>query len=182
MDFIKIIHTGGKKMKFNKIMVLVLLLFASQAYAGLKVSLLGGANFQKHVNSSEDAKTGYLIGALGEVPTGYFGFETGLLYNQFFKTNNTSYNFKFYQIPLLLRYHFLRFFSLGAGAYIANTEVSFSKNDLGLQGSARFTFPLGIITSFMMELRYLDSFNYNSSSANLRLRDTQFFAGLKFGF
>jgi hypothetical protein len=108
---------------------------------------------------------------------------------------------RYLMIPLLLRWGLLETFTIGAGGYYASalgdlslsqgsisvdipySNLSLSKSDFGLVGSARLKLPLAPTLSILADGRYLLGLSdvNEISSQSFKWRDMQFLLGLAFG-
>lgn len=112
-----------------------------------------------------------------------------------------------FQIPVMIRFHFLPFLSIAAGGYYAHsmgdihtegksfnipvTQDStydsqfLSQNEFGVLGSARFEFSILPTLNLLVDARYLrelKNLNMASTTRAVKFHGTQILVGASFGF
>jgi len=195
-------------------------LFIAQSAFALRLSVVGAGTFSKLKNDPEtassngtdfktvsgDSSLGLGGGALfGMWLSHSFELETGLLYisriigsktTAVISGTDVTINYKTttrgWQVPLLLRYHFGSYLSLGGGGYytmgsgkvksemttealgISTTtsqeetyeDADFKKKDMGVLASVALRIPLNPATAFLVDGRYLMGLNDVNADPN----------------
>jgi hypothetical protein len=184
---------------------------AATSHALVGVSLVGGATSTTPqmttatgAKVTTKAKTGLLGGALLDLGlSGMTSFETGALYNiSRFSGNTNGVDFTLsvpsVNVPVLIRFHPLPLLSFGLGGYysyrtgnvkvesisVPNVSIAnnTSKSDYGAVGSVRLHLPVGALTTFIVDGRYLYGIpDLDKTGAKFKTRQIQAFAGLRFG-
>ena len=176
--------------------------------ADASVTLYGAVDQFKPQVSGYGAAMKSEIGYGGGVELGYnfsrrFEFDFGALY--LLRRFQDSYNSATFgvlrsptvQLSLLMRFWPTRYFSLGGGGYygiLGALQVESSgrpavygfgnvKNDLGLIGSASFSFRIGRNSSLVLDGRYLAGMSnfVDSQTVKFLNRETQLLVGVRFG-
>jgi hypothetical protein len=182
-------------------------LFPLTALAAPTYSLVGLGDFSSPTGAGNtDTKIGYGGGLLVDLPMNYWwSLEVGGLYVQRktdFTDSSATGESDGIEIPVLLRYHFNRYFSLGAGGYynhaVGNytltsdttgasssssySDSSLSNYDFGLAAGAAIHVPLTSRIDFMADGRYTYGLtNVDETSGNsLKYRDIQVLLGFTF--
>jgi hypothetical protein len=152
--------------------------------SALKDSSSGGGS----VAIGDNARRGYGGGALlGFWLIPGIEFETGGLYltRKYDSSGDIQHAV---QVPLLLRLHLLRDFSVGAGGYGAlamrsDSSSGLKKQDYGALASVALRFPIALGTAIILDGRYalgLANVNNSSSAGKETFRDIQALAGIQF--
>ncbi len=174
---------------------------------------VGLSKFSENTSTKYKAKLGFGGGAyVGVMLHPMFEIDFGALYMQrkfqYDATNGTVVNkFNSLQFPVIARLNFMNMLSIGAGGYYAmamgdigveatptggGTTTSttmtyansgYAKSDYGLVGSVALYFPVGPMTRFILDGRYLlglKDVNKNPAVTD-KWRDLQVLAGLAFG-
>ncbi len=193
------------------VVVLVLSgLSAPTSHALVGLSVVGGATHTTPMVKTASGqglathpRLDFLGGALVDFGlTGTISVEGGLLYVRNKYSSSASgllYTLTIpnLQVPIFFRYHPIRFVSLGVGGYyskktgtvkvetsIAGADIDTSniKDDYGFGGSVRLHIPMGVLSTFIVDARYLQGFkDHESGPAEYKNRQLQAFAGLRFG-
>lgn len=178
------------------------------AWAGVGITLVGGVNQSKRVDTDltgatteGSAQSEINYGALVEMPLAPFvGFETGGIYmTRKFDLAGKTWKYPYLQIPMLVKFNALPWITLGAGPYLAfgmGTPTDGVNNyeygtgdlrsmDFGLEGAAGLQFGLVPGAKFILEGRYLMGLqNIDSTpegASSQKWRDLQFLAGVRIG-
>jgi len=176
---------------------------------GAVVSLVGDADFSNNTGNSKTVgpQTGYGGGVLIGFPLAMrLGLETGLLYfnrNWSDTTSGTnSISSQVFEVPVILKIHLFRFFSIGAGGYYASNSGNLSESgstnnssltysayginpyDYGLLGNVSIHVPLTPGVLFRVDGNYQSGLVNVSSNTNnnFQYRDMSVLAGFTFYF
>jgi|GEM_PF-2900414 len=193
--------------------VLIFSLVLSLPAKALDLSVVGGLGFTKPSGDISgtpivfSSNTAFGVGGLlGFTANWLLTFETGLLYmpRKFAQPSFSDVTLTTLQFPLILRFQFVPFFSVGVGGYFAqgignvsttatgsstSTDVDYatfnlSKSDIGLIGSAALYLPVLPTMSLLADFRYLLGLKNISlaSTTTIRLREFQILFGLRLSY
>jgi hypothetical protein len=171
------------------------LLSGASAQAQTNLSLVADGNFAQDVDSgggtSGDRALGIGGGLLLETRSSpNFGIEVGGLYHaRKFGTGNVNYTLNAVQVPLLFRLYLSNYISLGLGGFFeygvgdAYAGNNVNKTNYGAMGSLGIYIPVGATTKFIIDGRYGYGLkDISDGPFNIKTRDIQILAGLRFGF
>lgn len=178
-----------KKLLAPVALALALFAGASSAQAQTNFSLVGVGNLASFSNgsTSSDRTLGVGGGALLEFQSSpSFGLEFGVLYNPRVQGDVVKYTANTVQVPVALRFHLSNYVSLGVGGYYASylqNRSYGSDSDYGALGSLGIYMPIGAMTKFIIDGRYIYGLkDQNPGFGETKSRDIQILAGLRFGF
>ena len=144
---------------------------AGQAQStGVKFGIKGGVQFtnfagKSYFNESFDAKTGFYIGGLVDIPvSGNFHVQPELLYSMEGATitdtgtGQLDFGISYMRIPIMAKYYIMQGLSLQAGPEIAfkiganedYADEAIASTDFGLGIGAGYELPMGL----MFDIRY----------------------------
>ncbi|RZA03489.1 MAG: hypothetical protein EOP11_16050 [Proteobacteria bacterium] len=169
------------------------LLSGAAAQAQTNLSLVADGNFAQNVAgggaNSGDRALGIGGGLLLESRSSpNFGVEVGGLYHAR-KFSAGNYTTNAIQVPLLLRFYLSNYISLGLGGFFeygvgdAYNGSDVNKTNYGAMGSLGIYIPVGATTKFVIDGRYGYGLkDISDGPFDIKTRDIQILAGLRFGF
>ena len=207
-------------MKFNsRVLGLTLalgLLASASSHAMVGVSLVGAGTFSapdvKDTNGITvpyKSKLGLGGGGLVDIWFAHrTSLEVGVLYlkakqEATISGFDTTTEFTVIQVPILVRFHLMRYLSIGVGGYVAREQgdVAYTatsggtttsgtsaytntKTDYGAEASLGLKIPMGMMSSILIDGRYIYGMKDLDPSINgkVNTRAFQLLAGLHFGF
>jgi len=146
--------------------------FASPLTWAGQVSIVGLVPFEGLKQGSKEQKAQITEGGglLYELGGGHMGLELGALYDPRKIATSPAQTWTYIEVPVLLRFHMGRAFSLGVGGYYAfmmgdikrpsggnltAAAAGVKTSDYGVVGSAAFMIPMGKSAAFRIDGRYL---------------------------
>ena len=120
--------------------------------------------------ASRDAKPSYLAGAVLLVPlSNQFSVQAELLYSKkgmrsgfteaLGQTSRTNYNFHYFSVPLLLRYHPIDKLSIGLGPEVSYLLGAYQRSHIGSRPNKEFHEPLDVAVNLDMQYALLEKFS-----------------------